>query len=139
MAQVRRSGQCHGFDDALPHRRKGSVTVRCPACPEIHFNVDQNTLELAAEDEAQVFVSLASTCNEIAHTIAVSSHKYTLFISADGNFKLQRKNKHGDPDDVSLNNGRGYFVADAPYRVYLSHVGECQEVRAALLLLLSVT
>ena len=117
----------------LPHRRKGSVTVRCLACPEIHFNV-----ELAAEDEAQVFVSLASTSNEIAHTIAVSSHKYTLFISADGNFKLQRKNKHGDPDDVSLNNGRGYFVADAPYRVYLSHVGECQEVCAALLLLLSV-
>jgi len=52
MAQLRRSGQCHSFDDALPHRRKSSVTVRCPACPEVHFNVDQKTVELAFEDEA---------------------------------------------------------------------------------------
>jgi hypothetical protein len=44
-----------------------------------------------------------------------------LFISADGNFKLQRKNKRGDPDDVSLNNGRGYFVAAEPYAIYLEH------------------
>lgn len=52
IAQVRRSGQCHNFDDALPHCRKGSVTVRCPARPEVHFNIDLETLELAAEDEA---------------------------------------------------------------------------------------
>lgn len=58
----------------------------------------------------------------------MSRHKYTLFLSADGNFKLQRKNKRGDPDDVALNNGRGYFVAEAPYRVYLSHAGDCKDV-----------
>ncbi|PPQ95982.1 hypothetical protein CVT26_016198 [Gymnopilus dilepis] len=107
MSLVRRSGQCHDFDDILPHRRKGSVTVRCPACPEVHFNVDKNVIEFAGEDEA---------------------HKYTLFLSADGNFKLQRKNKRGDPDDVSLNNGRGYFVAASPYAVYLEHTKEeCDE------------
>lgn len=56
-------------------------------------------------------------------------HKYTLFISADGNFKLQRKNKCGDPDDVSLNNGTGYFVEDKAYQKYLGHVGDCKDVR----------
>jgi len=55
-------------------------------------------------------------------------HKYTLFISADGDFKLQRKNKRSDPDDVSLSNGKAYFVADKPYRTYLKHVGVCHDV-----------
>ena len=54
MAQVRRSGQCLGFDDVLPHRRKGSITIRCPACPEVHVNVNKDTIELAGDDEASV-------------------------------------------------------------------------------------
>ena len=50
-------------------------------------------------------------------------HKYTLFISADGNFRLQRKHKKDDPDDVALNEGRSYFVESAGYKAYLTRVG----------------
>ena len=74
-------------------------------------------------------------CKAMAHK---PSHKYTLFISANGTFKLQWKNKHSDLDDVSLNNSHGYFVANASYCVYLTHVGDCHEVHALLLLFSSV-
>ncbi|PPQ75117.1 hypothetical protein CVT26_008295 [Gymnopilus dilepis] len=100
ITQIRRSGQCHNFDELFPYRRQGSITVRCPACPEVHVNVDKKTIEEASEDD---------------------THKYTLFLSIDGNFKLRRKNKRGDPNDVSLNDGRGYFVPSLPYANYLEH------------------
>ncbi|PPQ82041.1 hypothetical protein CVT26_003611 [Gymnopilus dilepis] len=107
ITQIRRSGQCHDFDEVFPYRRQGSMTVRCPACPEVHVNVDKKTIEEAREDE---------------------THKYTLFLSIDGNFKLRRKNKRGDPDDVSLNDGRGYFVPSLPYAKYLDHTkNECED------------
>jgi hypothetical protein len=61
MAQVRRSGQCHKFDETLPHRQKGSVAIRCPACPEVHVNVDKRTIELAGEDETSVTLSIILT------------------------------------------------------------------------------
>ena len=48
----------------------------------------------------------------------------TLFISADGNFRLQRKHKNDDPDDVALNEGRSYFVESASYKTYLECAGE---------------
>lgn len=43
-------------------------------------------------------------------------HKYTLFISADGNFRLQRKRKNDDPDDLALNGGR--FPAEFSERMF---------------------
>ncbi|KAG6836333.1 hypothetical protein H0H93_009029 [Arthromyces matolae] len=98
LAMKRRSGQSHGIDDLLPDRRDASLAVRCPACPEIGFNLQQSVVEGAQEDEA---------------------HKYTLFLSADGNFRLQRKNKNIDPDDVALNKGNAYFVLAADFKDYL--------------------
>ena len=57
------------------------------------------------------------------------SHKFTLFISADGNFRLQRKDKKGDPDDVALNGGNGYCVDVGPYKAYVQVIhargGDC--------------
>lgn len=47
-------------------------------------------------------------------------HKYTLFLSTDGNFRLQRKHKNGDPDDVALNQGNAYFVDNMRYKEYLA-------------------
>lgn len=38
LAERRRSGQEHGIDKEVPHRRRHSLAVRCPACPEIGFN-----------------------------------------------------------------------------------------------------
>jgi len=43
-------------------------------------------------------------------------------LSTDGNFRLQRKHKNGDPDDVALNQGNGYFVENAQYKEYLACV-----------------
>jgi hypothetical protein len=53
---------------------------------------------------------------------------YTLFLSADGNFRLQRKHKRDDPDDVALNDGRAYFVENSNFLKYLEQVGDSPEV-----------
>ncbi|KAJ6526481.1 hypothetical protein DFH09DRAFT_1095195 [Mycena vulgaris] len=115
LALRRRAGQDHGFDAHVPHRRAGSLTIRCPACPEVGFNISAETMQAATEME---------------------SHKFTLFVSADGNFKLQRKNKRDDPDDYALNGGNGYFVETEEYKEYLKVAkpvedGTCSYLRAA--------
>ena len=51
-----------------------------------------------------------------------SRHKYMLFLSTDGNFRLQRKHKNGDPDGYALNQGNGYFVENTQYKKYLACV-----------------
>ena len=56
------------------------------------------------------------------------SHKYTLFLSTDGNFRLQRKNKVDDPDDVALNDGNGYFVETEMFGKYKELVGKADDV-----------
>ncbi|KAH6903700.1 hypothetical protein BKA70DRAFT_1513986 [Coprinopsis sp. MPI-PUGE-AT-0042] len=104
LACLRRSGQSFEIDDLLTSRKFSSVIVRCPACPEVGFNVEKAEIELAGEDE---------------------KHIYTLFISADGNYRLQRKAKNSDEDDVALNNGRGCFVETGKYKEYLDTVDEC--------------
>lgn len=49
LAERRRSGQEHGIDNQVPHRRPSSLAVRCPACPEIGFNVEHDHLADAQE------------------------------------------------------------------------------------------
>jgi hypothetical protein len=65
----------------------------------------------------------------IFHFNVLISHKYTLFLSVDGNFRLQRKNKKGDPDDVALNKGRAYFVKSEEFDEYLRIVQPSDDVR----------
>ncbi|KAJ3576610.1 hypothetical protein NP233_g319 [Leucocoprinus birnbaumii] len=102
LALRRRSGQEHNIDLVLPHRRFGSLAVRCFACPEVGFNVEEWVLELSSEDKI---------------------HIYTLYVSADGNFRLQRKRKNDDPDDKGLNKGNAYFVNDDSFQEYLESQG----------------
>ncbi|TFK60905.1 hypothetical protein BDN72DRAFT_904576 [Pluteus cervinus] len=85
-----------------------SLAVRCPACPEIGFNVEKAVVDAASEAE---------------------SHKYTLFLSLDGNFRLQRthSNKRRDADDVALLDGHAYFVNDPKYKAYLQGVDPSSE------------
>lgn len=55
-------------------------------------------------------------------------HKFTLFLSIDGNFRLQRKRKNDDPEDFALNGGRAYFVEDEQYQRYLQSVDNSKDV-----------
>ena len=57
------------------------------------------------------------------------SHKYTLFLSVDGNFHLQRKNKKSDPDDTALNDSHAYFMKLEDFNTYLGVVKPSDEVR----------
>ncbi|KAF9486051.1 hypothetical protein BDN70DRAFT_988377 [Pholiota conissans] len=119
LSAERRSGHASNIDSVL--KREGSeksLALRCPACPEIGFNIEKSTIDTASDKEA---------------------HKYTLFLSTDGNFRLQRKNKHDDPDDSALNNGRAYFVEEQDYIAYLNAVDQsddrstCAHLRAVRL------
>ncbi|TFK58036.1 hypothetical protein BDN72DRAFT_782600, partial [Pluteus cervinus] len=96
LTSTRRSGQAHHISPFLPSRLPNSLAVRCAACPEIDFNVAKST--------------------------SWFRHKYTLFLSIDGNFRLQRANKRHDPDDVALINGNAYFVNEADYQEYLKDI-----------------
>jgi hypothetical protein len=55
-------------------------------------------------------------------------HKFKLHLSGDSNFKLQRKNKRDDPDDITLNAGNGYFVETEEYQRYLKLVKLTEDV-----------
>ncbi|KAJ7213692.1 hypothetical protein C8J57DRAFT_1602006 [Mycena rebaudengoi] len=101
LALRRRSGQAQDIDSLIPSRRPGSLAVRCPACPKIGFNIDKETIDSALECE---------------------QHKFSLFLSSDGNFKLQRKRKVDDPDDVALNAGNAYFPEDTQYQKYVAEI-----------------
>ncbi|KAF7371877.1 hypothetical protein MVEN_00044900 [Mycena venus] len=112
----RRTGQAHGIDRFVPHRRPGSLALRCPACPEVGLNVTLEQILNASEHER---------------------HKWTLFISTDGNFKMQRKNKQDDPNDMGLNSGNAYCVPAMRHKAYLGSLkptdetGTCSHLKAA--------
>jgi len=62
--------------------------------------------------------------------ITIPRHVIQLFLAIDGNFRLQKKKKNDDPDDVALMEGLGYFPPDIRYRDYLARVGDSKEVCA---------
>jgi hypothetical protein len=57
-----------------------------------------------------------------------SRHAIQLYLALDGNFRLQKKKKNNDPDDVALMKGLGCFPLDSPFQDYLDRVGESKEV-----------
>ena len=52
LSTVRRRGQAHGSN--IIQLWKDSLAIRCPACPQVHLNVDLETVVQALEDEAYV-------------------------------------------------------------------------------------
>ncbi|KAJ7747582.1 hypothetical protein B0H14DRAFT_3514007 [Mycena olivaceomarginata] len=116
----RRTGQAqaHGIDQFVPHQRAGSLALRCPACPEVGFNV---------------------TLEEMENTKEEDRHKMTGFYSGDANFKMQRSNKVDDPDDFALNNGRAYIPPNEDFKAYVKlikkekpeELAECDHLNAA--------
>ena len=51
LSGLRRRGQAFNIDDILKSRRKHLLAIPCPACPEVHVNVDLEMIEQAKEDE----------------------------------------------------------------------------------------
>jgi hypothetical protein len=120
LSGLRRRGQAHDIDNVIKGRRKHSLAIPCPACPEVHVNVDLERLSKLKRTKRRFCGFRNYNYDLILH----SRHKHTLFISADGNFRLQRKHKRDDPDDVALNDGRSYFVESTSFKSYLTLVGE---------------
>ncbi|KAJ3558237.1 hypothetical protein NP233_g11547 [Leucocoprinus birnbaumii] len=87
----------HGLDRVLSGRRPRCLALRCFACPGVGFNLDERVLELTRSEKM-----------------------YALFVSADGNFRLQRKRKNNDPNDKALNKGNDYFVDDTKFHECLT-------------------
>ncbi|KAJ7629937.1 hypothetical protein B0H17DRAFT_962520, partial [Mycena rosella] len=50
LALRRRMGQAQNIDAIITNPRPGSLAVRCPACPEVGFNIDKATLDTVLAD-----------------------------------------------------------------------------------------
>jgi len=53
LSTLRRHGQTHGSDKVIPIWGN-SLAIRCPACPQVNFNVNLETITQASEDEMYV-------------------------------------------------------------------------------------
>ncbi|KAF7294743.1 hypothetical protein MIND_01011700 [Mycena indigotica] len=116
----RRTGQAYPWDRYVPHRNPHSLTIRCPACPEVGYNMTKEEMDNIPEDKR---------------------HLGTKFNSLDGNFKLQRKKKpkKEDPEDIAINDGDAYCVDSKLVKAYIDAArppddfkpeGNCNHLRA---------
>lgn len=55
-------------------------------------------------------------------------HVVQLFLALDGNFKLKKKKKNDDPDDVALMDGLAYFPNEMLFQEYIAKAGDSKEV-----------
>lgn len=117
------AGQEHGIDTVLTHRRPKTLAVYCPACPEVGVNVDEAEIRLVYETKTY---AIRPSFGRLPLTH--DRHLYTLFISLDGNFRLQRKRKNDDPNDTALNTGNAYFVENTAYQQYCKSLQKVPEV-----------
>jgi hypothetical protein len=53
LSTLRRWGQADGSNPVI-QLWKDSLAIRCPACPQVHFNVDLETIIQAPEDDTYV-------------------------------------------------------------------------------------
>ncbi|KIJ36971.1 hypothetical protein M422DRAFT_83746, partial [Sphaerobolus stellatus SS14] len=108
LSTLKRSGQLHGINKMLPHRTPGSSVVRCPACPEEHFNLSENFIK---ETDSANYINMK-------------------WVSVDGNHSARRLKKRHDPNDTALSGGTAYCADDEAYQEYL------KKVQARVLILL---
>jgi hypothetical protein len=47
LAASRRRGQVHDIDDIMQGRRKDSLAIHCPACPEVDVNTVQGAIDFS--------------------------------------------------------------------------------------------
>ncbi|KAF9014452.1 hypothetical protein BDZ89DRAFT_449301 [Hymenopellis radicata] len=98
LEKRRRSGQAQGIDEFITHRRPGSTSIFCPACPDPGWNVSMEEVWEASEADA---------------------HKYTKFEQNDGTFNAPRLKKKEDPDDEAVDAGNAYMAQEKEYQAYL--------------------
>ncbi|KAK7024355.1 hypothetical protein VNI00_016409 [Paramarasmius palmivorus] len=118
LKMLQESGQANNIDSIMqalvPGWAKGNVMVPCFACPQPGFNMEDDVMN---EEEFK--------------------HLFTLFLSADGHFGLQRKKKPDDPDDVALIAHMGLFADILEYRDYCKRApnstekSTCAKLKAA--------
>ncbi|EPS97785.1 hypothetical protein FOMPIDRAFT_1078663, partial [Fomitopsis schrenkii] len=97
VTALKRAGLHHGL--TLSNRRS-SMTVPCLACPWPDINMPKNWRD---------------TPPDLAYIHACE-------LGGDGNHGLQKKRKCDDPEDVSLCEGKGYFVDPATMKSYLESI-----------------
>ncbi|KAK1222462.1 hypothetical protein PQX77_014667 [Marasmius sp. AFHP31] len=90
---IKRSGGWHDLGHSFPLRKQEATAFPCFVCLEPGFNVAEGWAEDDNVDEE--FLHLA-----------------TAFWSLNGHFRLQRKQKIDDPNDVSLLEGSAMFPKD---------------------------
>ncbi|KAH9928327.1 uncharacterized protein B0H18DRAFT_874930, partial [Fomitopsis serialis] len=97
LTALKRSGMHH--DLILPNR-PASIAVPCFACPWPGFNMPPNWQQ---------------TPPDLAYIHGCE-------LGGDGNHGLQKKRKRDDPADVSLGEGRGFFVDPMKMQTYLAEI-----------------
>jgi hypothetical protein len=96
-----RLGQEHNIDRFLPHLPPGTLTVRCPACPDPDLNMRPNWWL----------------------TPRYFRHINQMRITLDGNHQMNQFYKNTDPWDKSLYGGNSYFPEAIKYSKYLAAKG----------------
>ncbi|KAH9884219.1 hypothetical protein C8Q73DRAFT_644132 [Cubamyces lactineus] len=97
LRQCKRAGEMPGKTTT-----RGSLTVKCPCCPQPGINMRVNWKDRCAD----------------------YSYLDALFYSIDGNFRQSQRNKPMDKNDVALSRGAGYFADVDDFREYASKIGK---------------
>lgn len=90
LAIRRRSGQEHNIDAVLTQRRPGSLTVRCPACPEIGHNIEESVVELSNTSKTWVPLTAFPSVTYKQELVGTSTH-YSFQQMAILNFNARRR------------------------------------------------
>ncbi|KAJ7745064.1 hypothetical protein B0H16DRAFT_1856588 [Mycena metata] len=113
LALQRRSGQAHNIDVSVPHRRPGSLTIRCPACPEFGFNISEETMREVLEQDRCGSRSVGSAAEILYPATKSRSTK-----------EMNAGHRHDVVDDQSNNRNREKMTASTLLRLYRIAVSE---------------
>jgi hypothetical protein len=127
LAAHRRSGQEHNINCFLPHWHGKSLTVWCPSCPQIGFNIEKKLVDEAPLSE--LCINYFQQHMTPGLLFMIYRHRFKQFWSLDGNMHLQQKRKKYDELDTALNAGNAYFVEMMAYRSYLRKAKNYPKVR----------
>jgi hypothetical protein len=94
LKELKRNGRSHTGPDVVP--QPGSEAIFCAGCPQADKNLDQGW-----RNDPEIW-------------------KYTVSLTADGNFTLVHRASQTSKDDVWLKRGEGYLVEKGRYAAHLA-------------------